>query len=91
MRMTERQFSEVERALFVIGDARARTGKAVRAMVLDHADSHVVDALRKAERALGAACRDLEIETYYAVPATEVEPARRKSLQNAGRAPRDGG
>lgn len=78
--MTEQQFSEIERTLLGIDDARARTGRALDTMFRARADAHVQEALRAAERQLRATYRDLRIGTYFAVP----EPPESKESAKCG-------
>ncbi len=69
--MTERQFSEVERVLLHISDARTRAGTAAKTVEKDGADEHIVAALRDAEQQLGALHRQLTRGTYYAIPEAQ--------------------
>lgn len=69
--MTERQFSEVERVLLHISDARTRAGVAAKNVEKDGADAYVTAALREAEHQLGALHRELTQGTYYAIPEAQ--------------------
>jgi hypothetical protein len=81
--MTERQFSEIERVLLAIGDAAARTERAVSAMVRDQAEPHVVEALRDAHARLSHAYRGLAQGTYYAIGPDRRAVVPDENLQSA--------
>lgn len=66
--MTEKQFSEVERVLLHLSDARMRARRAAEAVEEDGADAHIVAALRDTEQHLADLHRTLSQSTYYAVP-----------------------
>ena len=66
--MQESSSSEVEKVLLFISDARERTKKARVHLSAGEPDQHVIEALDRAERALGAAHRELMQGTYFAVP-----------------------
>lgn len=70
--MNEAHFAEVEKTLLFISDARERAAKAVTALERDSAESHLIDALRAAERDLAGLHRTLMQQTYFAVPEAQI-------------------
>ncbi len=70
--MNETHFSEVEKTLLFISDARKRADRAATALARDGADAHLVDALTTASADLAALHRLLMQKTYFAVPKEPV-------------------
>ena len=66
--MQESSSTEVEKVLLFISDARERAKKAHAHLGAGETDQHVLEALDRAERALGAAHRERMQCTYFAVP-----------------------
>lgn len=66
--MNEEHFSEIEKVLLYVSEARERAQRARTALERDHAEPHLVTALAVAEEALQAEHRRLLQTTYYAVP-----------------------
>lgn len=66
--MQESSSTEVEKVLLFISDARERAKKARVHLGVSETDQHVLEALDRAERSLGAAHRELMQGTYFAVP-----------------------
>jgi len=66
--MHESSSTEVEKVLLFISDARERAKKARSQLDVGETDMHVLEALDRAERSLGAAHRELMQGTYFAVP-----------------------
>lgn len=70
--MNETHFSEIEKTLLFVSDARERAQKAVAGLERDGADAHLIEALRDAERDLGELHRRLMQRTYFAVPKAQL-------------------
>ncbi len=65
--MNESHFSEIERVLLHVSEAAARTGRAIRELERDGAESHLVAALEKAKGDLEVTSRALIQGTHFAV------------------------
>lgn len=70
--MNEAHFSEIERALLYISDARERAERSAAALAKDGAEEHLVAALRAAEADLAALHKRLLQSTYFAVPKAQL-------------------
>jgi len=70
--MNEAHFSEIEKALLYVSDARERAEKAAKVLEKDGAEAHLVEALLQAERELGELHRRLMQQTYFAVPKAQL-------------------
>lgn len=66
--MNEAHFSEVEKTLLFISEARKRAERAVDSLRRDGADPHLITALEGASADLAALHRRLMQQTYFAVP-----------------------
>lgn len=64
----EHHFSEIEKVLLYISEARERSEKAYRALERDGAEPHLVQALKQTEATMKAEHRRLMQSTFYAVP-----------------------
>jgi hypothetical protein len=65
--VNEGHFSEIERVLLYVSDARERAERAAEQLERDGAEAHLVEALQEAERELEALGRTLMQRTYFAV------------------------
>lgn len=70
--MDEAHFSEIEKTLLYISDARERAERALRALEKDGAEEHLIAALRSAEAELAALHKRLLQQTYFAVPREQL-------------------
>ncbi|MCY7303319.1 MAG: hypothetical protein LH654_09865 [Thermoleophilia bacterium] len=70
--MNEAHFSEIEKTLLYISEARLRAERAAKLIGKDGADAHLVEALREAERELERVGRLLMQQTYFAVPEEQL-------------------
>lgn len=70
--MNEAHFSEIEKTLLYISEARLRAERAAKLIEKDGADAHLVEALREAERELERVGRLLMQQTYFAVPEEQL-------------------
>jgi hypothetical protein len=70
--MNEAHFSEIEKTLLYISEARVRAERAAKLLGKDGADEHLVEALEEAERELLALHRKLMQGTYFAVPEEQL-------------------
>jgi hypothetical protein len=68
--MNEAHFSEIEKVLLYITDARERAAKAAQELAKVGAEPHLVSSLEETERSLKDLHRTLMQSTYFAV----VEP-----------------
>lgn len=64
--MDERHFSEIEKTLLFISEARKRAERAARDLGSAGADQHLIAALVETERELEKAGRRLMQKTYFA-------------------------
>lgn len=64
----EQHFSEIEKVLLYISEARERAEKAHRALERTGAEQHLVSALEQTEATMKAEHRRLMQSTYFAVP-----------------------
>ena len=69
--MNEAHFSEVEKVLLYISEARERAERARLSLVKDGAEEHLVGALKESEDALRGEHRRLMQTTFYVVPGQE--------------------
>ncbi len=69
--MNEAHFSEIEKVLLYISEARERAERARLTLVKDGAEAHLVTALQTSEDALRGEHRRLMQATFYAVPGQE--------------------
>lgn len=65
--MNESHFSEIEKVLLYISDARQRADKALKDLKKTGAEPHLVAAVEDAEHQLQATHRKLMQSTYFAV------------------------
>lgn len=65
--MNEAHFSEIEKVLLYITDARERTAKAAHEIARTGAEPHLVASLEETERSLRDMHRKLMQSTYFAV------------------------
>jgi hypothetical protein len=70
--VNEAHFSEIERVLLYISDARERAERVARELARDGAETHLVEALEEAERELESLGRTLMQRTYFAVPKQQL-------------------
>jgi hypothetical protein len=70
--MDEAHFSEIEKTLLYISEARERAERAMRALEKDGAEAHLVEALRSADADLAALHKRLLQQTYFAVPKEQL-------------------
>lgn len=70
--MNEAHFSEIEKTLLYISEARIRAERAAKLIAKDGADEHLVEALEEADRELLALHRKLMQSTYFAVPEDQL-------------------
>jgi hypothetical protein len=70
--LNEAHFTEIEKTLLFISDARQRAERAAQTIEKDGAEAHLVEALREAERELEALGRRLMQRTYFAVPDSQL-------------------
>jgi len=70
--VNEAHFSEIEKTLLYISEARLRAERAAKLIEKDGADAHLVEALREAERELERVGRLLMQQTYFAVPKEQL-------------------
>jgi len=70
--VNEAHFSEIEKTLLYISEARLRAERAAKLIEKDGADAHLVEALREAERELERVGRLLMQQTYFAVPEEQL-------------------
>lgn len=64
----EQHFSEIEKVLLYVSEARERAEKAHRALERAGAEPHLVSALKQTEATMKAEHRRLMQSTYFAVP-----------------------
>lgn len=69
--MNEAHFSEIEKVLLYISEARERAERARLAIVKDSAEPHLIAALKESEDRLRAEHRRLLQQTFYAKPDQE--------------------
>lgn len=69
--MNEAHFSEIERVLLYISEARDRAARARKEIEGNGAKPHLVAALRAAEEAMRAEHRRLMQSTFYAIPGQD--------------------
>lgn len=65
--MNEAHFSEIEKVLLYVSDARQRADRAAKAIQKSGAEPHLVAALEDASKSLLGLHRTLMQSTYYAV------------------------
>lgn len=65
--MNEAHFSEIEKVLLYVSDARQRADRAAKTIAKSGAEPHLVAALEGASNSLRALHRTLMQSTYYAV------------------------
>lgn len=65
--MNEAHFSEIEKTLLFVSEARERAERAAKALERANAEPHLTGALEQAERELLAIHRRLMQSTYFAV------------------------
>lgn len=65
--MNEAHFSEIEKVLLYVSDARQRAERAAKTIAKSRAEPHLVTALENASRSLRELHRTLMQSTYYAV------------------------
>lgn len=70
--MNEAHFSEIEKTLLYISEARERAERAMRTLEKDGAEAHLVEALRSADAELAALHKRLLQQTYFAVPKEQL-------------------
>jgi hypothetical protein len=70
--LNEAYFAEIEKVLLSVSEARERAETAAGAIERDGAETHLVEALRQAERELEELGRKLMQRTYFAVPDSEL-------------------
>ncbi len=70
--MNEAHFSEIEKTLLYISEARERAERAMRMLERDGAEGHLVEALRTSEAELTALHKRLLQQTYFAVPKEQL-------------------
>lgn len=70
--MNEAHFSEIEKTLLYISEARERAERAAKALEKDGAEPHLVEALRTGEAELAALHKKLFQQTYFAVPKAQL-------------------
>jgi hypothetical protein len=66
--VNEAHFSEIEKVLLYISDARVRAERAAREISNGGADQHLVASLESTERELKELHRRLTQTTYFSVP-----------------------
>lgn len=72
MEMTEdAQFREIDVAMLYIEEARSRTESGAAALRRAGADSHLVEAMERAQSELSEAARRLRQGTFFAVPSAQ--------------------
>jgi len=69
--VVEAHFSEIEKVLLYISEARERAGRARLALIKDGAESHLIAALEESENLLRSEHRRLLQQTFYAKPEQE--------------------
>lgn len=69
--MNEAHFSEIEKVLLYISEARERAERARLAITKDGAEPHLIAALKASEDLLRAEHRRLLQQTFYAKPDQE--------------------
>lgn len=70
--MNEAHFSEIEKTMLYISDARERAERAAKALERDGAEAHLIDAVRAAEADLAALHKRLLQQTHFAVPKVQM-------------------
>jgi hypothetical protein len=66
--LNESHFSEIEKVLLYISDARVRAERASKEIAQTEAEPHLVSSLKSAERELKDLHRKLMQATYFSVP-----------------------
>ena len=66
--MNEAYFSEIEKALLFVSEARKRAGRSATTIERAGADEHLVEAMRDLEKGLAELHRLAMQQTYFAVP-----------------------
>lgn len=70
--VNEAHFSEIEKTLLYISEARQRVQRTAHALAMDEADPHLIEALEEADQELEASYRRLMQNTYFAVPEEQL-------------------
>jgi hypothetical protein len=70
--VNEAHFSEIEKTLLFISEARERASRAAKELDRDSADEHLVEALESAQEELLTLHRRLMQRTYFAVPKEQL-------------------
>ncbi len=71
-KLDEQHFAEIDVAMLYIEEARARAERAAAALRRGNADSHLVDAIDRAEGELSDIGRRLRQGTLFAVPKEQL-------------------
>lgn len=69
--MNEAHFSEIEKVLLYLSEARERAERARKQLEHDGAESHLIAALQECEQRMRQEHRRLMQCTFYAVPGAE--------------------
>jgi hypothetical protein len=69
--MNEAHFSEIEKVLLYVSEARERAGRARAQLEGDSAEPHLIAALQECEEHMRHEHRRLMQRTFYAVPGPE--------------------
>lgn len=70
--VNEAHFSEIEKTLLYISEARQRAQRTARELAKDDADPHLIEALEETDQELEASYRRLMQNTYFAVPKEQL-------------------